>query len=69
MRPSRLVSSGSFSTRFSIGVRMQPHIRAAVEQIPEETRVTLEDYPNTSIAQIAETTPGDWLGRTVSPVA
>jgi Transposase DDE domain group 1 len=46
--------------QFSIGVRMQPHVRAAIEQIPEEAWVTLEDYPHTSIAQIAETTLGDW---------
>jgi hypothetical protein len=44
---------------YSIGVRMQPHVRAAVEQIPEEDWQTLEDYPPTSIAQIAETTLGE----------
>jgi hypothetical protein len=46
--------------RFSIGVRMQPHVRAVVEAIEEDAWVTLEDYPDTSIAQIAETTLGDW---------
>ena len=44
---------------YSIGVRMQPHVRAAVEQIDEEAWQTLEDYPPTSIAQIAETTLGE----------
>ncbi len=44
------------SWQFSIGVRLQPHIRAQIEQIPETAWVTLEDYPPTSIAQIAETT-------------
>jgi len=42
--------------QFSIGVRMQPHVRAAVEQIDETAWQTLADYPDTSIAQIAETT-------------
>jgi hypothetical protein len=45
--------------QFSIGVRLQPAIRAAVEAIPEDAWVTLEDYPETSIAQIAETTHND----------
>ena len=39
---------------------MQPHVRVAVEAINEDAWVTLEDYPETSIAQIAETTLGDW---------
>lgn len=46
--------------KFSIGVRMQPHVRTVVEAIDEDAWVTLEDYPETSIAQIAETTLGDW---------
>jgi hypothetical protein len=45
--------------QYSIGVRLQPHVRAAIEQIPEAAWQTLEDYPPTSIAQIAETTLGD----------
>jgi hypothetical protein len=45
--------------QFSIGVRLQPHVRAAIEQIDETAWTTLEDYPPTSIAQIAETTLGD----------
>jgi hypothetical protein len=43
---------------FSIGVRLHPSIRAAIEQIDEESWQTLQDYPPTSIAQIAETTFG-----------
>ena len=42
--------------QFSIGVRLQPQVRAAIEQIDETAWQTLEDYPPTSIAQIAETT-------------
>jgi hypothetical protein len=45
--------------RYSIGVRLQPSVRAAIEQIPERAWQTLEDYPPTSVAQIAETTLGD----------
>jgi hypothetical protein len=41
--------------RYSIGVRLQPHVRAAIEAIPKEGWQTLEDYPPTSVAQIAET--------------
>jgi hypothetical protein len=41
---------------YSIGVRLQPHVRAAIEQIPEHAWQTLADYPPTSEAQIAETT-------------
>jgi hypothetical protein len=44
---------------YSIGVRLQPHVRAAIEGIDEAAWQTLEDYPPTSIAQIAETTLGD----------
>ncbi len=45
--------------QFSIGVRLQPHVRAAIEQIPQSAWITLEDYPPTSIAQIAQTTLGE----------
>ncbi len=45
--------------QFSIGVRLQAHVRTAIEQINETAWTTLEDYPPTSIAQIAETTLGD----------
>jgi hypothetical protein len=45
--------------QFSIGVRLQPAVRAAIEAIDETAWRTLEDYPDTSIAQIAETTLGD----------
>ena len=44
--------------QFSIGVRLQPQVRAAIEQIDESAWATLADYPPTSIAQIAETTLG-----------
>jgi len=44
--------------QFSIGVRLQPAVRAAVEQIDESAWTTLADYPPTNIAQIAETTLG-----------
>jgi hypothetical protein len=44
--------------QFSIGVRLQPAVRAAIEQIDETAWTTLEDYPPTSIAQIAEATLG-----------
>jgi hypothetical protein len=42
--------------QFSIGVRLQPAVRAAIEAIDERVWSTLADYPPTSIAQIAETT-------------
>jgi DDE family transposase len=42
--------------QFSIGVRLQPQVRAAIEAIDEAAWQTLPDYPDTSIAQIAETT-------------
>jgi hypothetical protein len=45
--------------QFSIGVRLQPAVRAAIEQIDEHAWQALADYPPTSIAQIAETTLGD----------
>jgi hypothetical protein len=45
--------------QFSIGVRLQPQVRAAIEAIDETAWQTLPDYPKTSIAQIAETTLGD----------
>src|SRR5215218_2876493 len=44
--------------QFSIGVRLQPAVRAAIEAIPEAAWTELPDYPDTSIAQIAETTLG-----------
>ena len=45
--------------RFSIGVRLQPAVRAAIEAIDETAWQTLADYPKTSMAQIAETTLND----------
>jgi hypothetical protein len=45
--------------QFSIGVRLQPQVRAAIERIDEAAWSTLADYPATSIAEIAETNLGD----------
>jgi len=42
--------------QFSIGVRLHPAVRAAIEAIDDDAWTTLADYPATSIAQIAETT-------------
>ncbi len=44
---------------FSIGVRLQPAVRDAIEQIDDAAWQTLENYPPTSIAQISETVLGD----------
>jgi len=40
-------------------VRLQTHVRTAIEQIDDACWQTLEDYPATSIAHFAETTLGD----------
>ena len=40
---------------YSIGVRQQPHIKAAIAAIPEQDWQTLEDYPEGGEAQIAQT--------------
>lgn len=45
--------------QFSIGVRLQPHVRAAIEAIDEGDWQTLTEYPPTGLAQIAETRLGD----------
>ena len=45
---------------FSIGVKQSKTIRALIAQIREEDWVTVEDYPDTGHAQIAETRLGDW---------
>jgi Transposase DDE domain group 1 len=42
--------------RYSVGVTTQAHVRAAIEAIDERAWQTLADYPQTSVAQIAETT-------------
>jgi hypothetical protein len=44
---------------YSVGVRLQPQVREAIERIPEGEWRTLADYPATSEAQIAETLLGD----------
>jgi hypothetical protein len=43
---------------YSVGVRLQPHVRAAIDAIPDSAWQALADYPPTSEAQIAETTLG-----------
>jgi hypothetical protein len=43
---------------YSIGVRQQTHVAAAIAAIPEQDWTPLEDYPETGQAQIAETTLG-----------
>jgi hypothetical protein len=41
--------------RYSVGVRLQAPVREAIEAIEEDAWQTLADYPETSVAQIAET--------------
>jgi Transposase DDE domain group 1 len=43
---------------YSIGVRQQHHIKAAITAIPEQDWQTLEDYPEGGEAQIAQTMLG-----------
>ena len=43
---------------YSIGVRQQPHVKAAIAAIPEQDWQTLEDYPEGGEAQIAQTMLG-----------
>ncbi len=45
---------------FSVGVKQSKTIRALIAQIPETDWVTIEDYPDSGHAQIAETKLGDW---------
>jgi hypothetical protein len=45
--------------RYSIGVTLQPHVRAAIGEIDETAWQPLADYPTTGIAQIAETQLGE----------
>lgn len=44
---------------YSIGVRQQKHIKAAIQGIPEQDWQALEDYPEAGEAQIAQTMLGD----------
>jgi Transposase DDE domain group 1 len=44
--------------QYSIGVRMIPTVRKAVEQVQETAWQTIDDYPEEGEAQIAETTHG-----------
>jgi hypothetical protein len=39
---------------YSIGVRLQPHIKAAIAAIPEQDWQPLTDYPDDGEAQIAQ---------------
>jgi hypothetical protein len=43
---------------YSIGVRQQPHVKAAITAIPERDWQPLEDYPEEGEAQIAQTMLG-----------
>jgi Transposase DDE domain group 1 len=43
---------------YSIGVRQQPHVKAAIAAIPEQDWQTLPDYPEGGEAQIAQTMLG-----------
>jgi hypothetical protein len=52
---SRLQAAGWL---YSIGVRQQKHIKAAIAEIPEQDWQTLEDYPDGGEAQIAQTMLG-----------
>jgi hypothetical protein len=52
---ARLRSKGC---RYSIGVRAQPNVVAAIEAIPEQAWRPLAHYPETGEAQIAETALG-----------
>jgi hypothetical protein len=45
---------------FSVGVKQSKTIRTLIAQIGEADWVTVEDYPDTGQAQIAETKLGDW---------
>ena len=45
--------------RYSIGVTQQKHVRAAIGEIDEATWQPLGDYPETGVAEIAETMLGE----------
>jgi DDE family transposase len=44
--------------RYSISIRLQQHVLAAIQAIPESDWQTLQDYPADGEAQLAETTLG-----------
>jgi len=46
--------------QFSIGVKLHKHVRAAIDQIPEQQWQPLTDYPDSGVAEIAETTLGEY---------
>ncbi len=45
---------------FSIAVKQSKTIRTLIEQIPDQDWITVEDYPETGEAQIAQTEFGQW---------
>jgi Transposase DDE domain group 1 len=45
---------------FSIAVKQSKTVRAVIDQIPDKEWVTIEDYPETGEAQIAETQLAGW---------
>jgi len=45
---------------FSIGVKQSKQVRTLIDHIPETEWVTIEDYPETGQAQIAQTTLAGW---------
>ncbi len=44
--------------RYSIGVALQRHVSARIAQIPDEDWEPVEDYPDTGVCELAETTLG-----------
>jgi hypothetical protein len=46
--------------QFSVGVKQSKTVRALISEIPEQEWITVEDYPQTGEAQIAETQLGSW---------
>jgi hypothetical protein len=43
---------------FSVGIKQSKQVKALIAEIPEQEWVTIEDYPKTGEAQIAQTTLG-----------
>jgi len=53
---ARLAEQGC---RYSIGVRMAPHVRARIALIPDEDWQPIVDYPDSGVCELAETMLGD----------
>jgi hypothetical protein len=53
-----MVRLGAAGWAYSIGVRLQPHIKAAIAAIPDQDWQPLTDYPDDGEAQIAQTMIG-----------